>query len=110
MSTINTLPASPSSQGGQSSVDSPILGPQLVTPISPAHSLNMNDSLPLATSAPGGESILTTTNNNTTQIGTGGVVRRKPTRRANTAERRATHNAVERQRRETLNGRFLVSS
>uniref|UniRef100_A0A0W0FJ73 BHLH domain-containing protein n=1 Tax=Moniliophthora roreri TaxID=221103 RepID=A0A0W0FJ73_MONRR len=33
--------------------------------------------------------------------------KRKPNRRANTAERRATHNAVERQRRETLNGRFL---
>ncbi|KAJ7807980.1 hypothetical protein B0H14DRAFT_3763031 [Mycena olivaceomarginata] len=29
------------------------------------------------------------------------------TRRVNTAKRRATHNAVERQRRETLNGRFL---
>lgn len=36
-------------------------------------------------------------------------VKRKPSRRANTAERRATHNAVERQRRETLNGRFLAS-
>ncbi|KAH0826865.1 hypothetical protein J3R83DRAFT_4403 [Lanmaoa asiatica] len=34
-------------------------------------------------------------------------VKRKPSRRANTAERRATHNAVERQRRETLNSRFL---
>lgn len=34
-------------------------------------------------------------------------LKRKPSRRANTAERRATHNAVERQRRETLNGRFL---
>ncbi|KAH6886637.1 hypothetical protein BKA70DRAFT_1410071 [Coprinopsis sp. MPI-PUGE-AT-0042] len=34
-------------------------------------------------------------------------IKRKPSRRANTAERRATHNAVERQRRETLNGRFL---
>jgi hypothetical protein len=33
--------------------------------------------------------------------------KRKPSRRANTAERRATHNAVERARRETLNGRFL---
>lgn len=33
--------------------------------------------------------------------------KKKSTRRANTAERRATHNAVERQRRETLNGRFL---
>ena len=37
-------------------------------------------------------------------------MKRKPNRRANTAERRATHNAVERQRRETLNGRFLVRS
>ncbi|KAK7694125.1 hypothetical protein QCA50_003701 [Cerrena zonata] len=36
-----------------------------------------------------------------------GQAKRKPSRRANTAERRATHNAVERQRRETLNGRFL---
>jgi hypothetical protein len=33
--------------------------------------------------------------------------KRKTARRANTAERRATHNAVERARRETLNGRFL---
>ncbi|TRM70226.1 hypothetical protein BD626DRAFT_25711 [Schizophyllum amplum] len=33
--------------------------------------------------------------------------KRKASRRSNTAERRATHNAVERQRRETLNGRFL---
>ncbi|KAJ7135497.1 hypothetical protein C8R43DRAFT_1021279 [Mycena crocata] len=46
----------------------------------------------------------TSTNNSTA----GGVKRTtKPNRRANTAERRATHNAVERQRRETLNGRFL---
>ncbi|KIM54780.1 hypothetical protein SCLCIDRAFT_64742, partial [Scleroderma citrinum Foug A] len=34
--------------------------------------------------------------------------KKKASRRANTAERRATHNAVERARRETLNGRFLV--
>ncbi|KZV89259.1 hypothetical protein EXIGLDRAFT_618411 [Exidia glandulosa HHB12029] len=48
--------------------------------------------------------------NNANQAQTGaGPVRRKTSRRANTAERRATHNAVERQRRETLNGRFLVS-
>jgi hypothetical protein len=32
---------------------------------------------------------------------------KRSSRRANTAERRATHNAVERLRRETLNGRFL---
>jgi len=38
----------------------------------------------------------------------GGVKRTaRNTRRVNTAERRATHNAVERARRETLNGRFL---
>jgi len=47
-------------------------------------------------------------NNNTNSAPVGGVKRTtKPNRRANTAERRATHNAVERQRRETLNGRFL---
>lgn len=48
---------------------------------------------------------IATTNGNSAPGG--GAVRRKPARRANTAERRATHNAVERQRRETLNGRFL---
>lgn len=32
----------------------------------------------------------------------------KMKQRANTAERRASHNAVERQRREALNARFLV--
>lgn len=48
--------------------------------------------------------------NGVTSLGAGGVKRTsKTTRRVNTAERRATHNAVERQRRETLNGRFLVS-
>jgi len=41
------------------------------------------------------------------QIAPASGAKRKPSRRANTAERRATHNAVERQRRETLNGRFL---
>ncbi|KAJ7615843.1 hypothetical protein FB45DRAFT_234499 [Roridomyces roridus] len=34
--------------------------------------------------------------------------KRRAPRRASTAERRATHNAVERMRRETLNGRFLT--
>ncbi|KAJ8093931.1 hypothetical protein PM082_009809 [Marasmius tenuissimus] len=42
----------------------------------------------------------------TTTNGTGKSLK-KSSRRANTAERRATHNAVERARRETLNGRFL---
>ncbi|KAJ7704843.1 hypothetical protein B0H17DRAFT_920862, partial [Mycena rosella] len=40
----------------------------------------------------------------------GGLPQRKTAQRANTAERRATHNPVERMRRETLNGRFLVRS
>jgi len=46
-------------------------------------------------------------NNNSNNNGNSNQMKRKPSRRANTAERRATHNAVERQRRETLNGRFL---
>ncbi|KAJ7057104.1 hypothetical protein C8F01DRAFT_343404 [Mycena amicta] len=55
--------------------------------------------LPLATPLPA---------NTKPDTNAGGVKRTsKPSRRANTAERRATHNAVERQRRETLNGRFL---
>ncbi|EMD38018.1 hypothetical protein CERSUDRAFT_134561, partial [Gelatoporia subvermispora B] len=45
---------------------------------------------------------------NSSSSPTSAQAKRKPSRRANTAERRATHNAVERQRRETLNGRFLV--
>ncbi|RXW23815.1 hypothetical protein EST38_g2035, partial [Candolleomyces aberdarensis] len=52
----------------------------------------------------GGESTVKSTTSN---INTANNIKRKPSRRANTAERRATHNAVERQRRETLNGRFL---
>jgi hypothetical protein len=47
------------------------------------------------------------TNDLQSQLPPSSGVKRKPSRRANTAERRATHNAVERQRRETLNGRFL---
>ncbi|KAJ7120575.1 hypothetical protein C8R43DRAFT_80292 [Mycena crocata] len=47
--------------------------------------------------------------NGVSGLGSAGGAKRtsKTTRRVNTAERRATHNAVERQRRETLNGRFL---
>jgi hypothetical protein len=50
---------------------------------------------------------LAATGANNNNVNANGQVKRKPSRRANTAERRATHNAVERQRRETLNGRFL---
>ncbi|KAJ7270243.1 hypothetical protein C8J57DRAFT_1716441 [Mycena rebaudengoi] len=46
--------------------------------------------------------------NGNPSLSAGGAKRpSKTTRRINTAERRATHNAVERQRRENLNGRFL---
>jgi len=61
--------------------------------------------LPLATPSQSKPTDHINTNNSAPA---GGVKRTsKPNRRANTAERRATHNAVERQRRETLNGRFL---
>lgn len=51
--------------------------------------------------------LLSDTNTNPSPLNSAPAGKRKPSRRANTAERRATHNAVERQRRETLNGRFL---
>ncbi|KIO20237.1 hypothetical protein M407DRAFT_81803 [Tulasnella calospora MUT 4182] len=98
---------------------SPIAPATPLTPNSGHHVTFANNALPLgggaeqfnfdglnldhtAKNAPttGNTAANTTTN--------GGPVRRKTSRRANTAERRATHNAVERQRRETLNGRFLV--
>ena len=47
-------------------------------------------------------------NSSNTTEGSSSAPKKKASRRANTAERRATHNAVERARRETLNGRFLV--
>ncbi|KAG1849268.1 hypothetical protein DFJ58DRAFT_716930 [Suillus subalutaceus] len=68
------------------------------TPITPAAGQTL--SLSLASSQSQGSSTAPA-NGAVTQV------KRKPSRRANTAERRATHNAVERQRRETLNGRFL---
>ncbi|KAG7086188.1 hypothetical protein E1B28_002149 [Marasmius oreades] len=74
--------SSPSSDGSSS-------GPR--TPLSPTHV----PSLP------------TLPNTVADNSASGSSGKRKPSRRANTAERRATHNAVERARRETLNGRFL---
>jgi hypothetical protein len=87
------IPSSPSS----ASSDSPNI-PQ--TPMSPGHSVptlafDQSSAPSTANSSPGS---LSSANPQ---------AKRKPSRRANTAERRATHNAVERQRRETLNGRFL---
>ncbi|KAL5511042.1 hypothetical protein ACEPAH_4257 [Sanghuangporus vaninii] len=86
----------PSSTTGSTAGSPPPSQPP-VTPLSP-------NSAGLPTPVDGDNKIsnTTTANNNATSTG-----KRKPNRRANTAERRATHNAVERARRETLNGRFL---
>ncbi|KAI0784324.1 hypothetical protein C8Q75DRAFT_390853 [Abortiporus biennis] len=87
----NTPPAS-SDAGAPQSPISPSNGPQTLALPPPVENSSAN----------GG-------NANGSNGGNGGPTqtKRKPSRRANTAERRATHNAVERQRRETLNGRFL---
>lgn len=98
MSLMLPIPSSPSS----ASSDSPN-APQ--TPMSPNHSIPT-----LALSPSDQSSAPSTTNSPPGSLGSANPqAKRKPSRRANTAERRATHNAVERQRRETLNGRFLVS-
>lgn len=90
------IPSSPSS----ASSDSPN-APQ--TPMSPSHSVST-----LALSPSDQSSAPSMTNSPPGPLGSANPqAKRKPSRRANTAERRATHNAVERQRRETLNGRFL---
>jgi hypothetical protein len=90
------VPSSPSS----ASADSPNT-PQ--TPVSPTD-LVQTLSLPASdqSSSPSATNALPSPLSSNSLQG-----KRKPSRRANTAERRATHNAVERQRRETLNGRFL---
>lgn len=49
----------------------------------------------------------TKTNNNEVDSKVGKATKTKSRKRVNTAEKRASHNAVERQRREQLNGRFL---
>ncbi|KAI9453338.1 hypothetical protein F5148DRAFT_985569 [Russula earlei] len=90
------IPSSPSS----ASADSPN-APQ--TPMSPTYSAPT-----LALHSTDQSSAPSTTNSSPDPLSsTNPQAKRKPSRRANTAERRATHNAVERQRRETLNGRFL---
>ena len=95
--TISTAaPGSPVPQSPPSSADSSN-GP--TTPVSPSNSVQ---TLALPPPVEGAAPAQSTTQNNAAQP------KRKPSRRANTAERRATHNAVERARRETLNGRFLV--
>ncbi|KAI0682397.1 hypothetical protein C8T65DRAFT_750513 [Cerioporus squamosus] len=85
------IPDSPAS-----SPDSSSNGP--TTPVSPSNSVQ---TLALPPPVEGAAPAQSTPANNPAQP------KRKPSRRANTAERRATHNAVERARRETLNSRFL---
>lgn len=108
--------SSPSASSNSST--SPISPATPLTPNSGHHVTFANSALPRNGGADQYNfDALNTANNNTTAPTTGntaanttnngGPVRRKTSRRANTAERRATHNAVERQRRETLNGRFL---
>lgn len=71
------------------------------------NNLDSNTASSLSTNNNHSSSTTTTTTTNDHPSGQSIGTKRKPSRRANTAERRATHNAVERQRRETLNGRFL---
>jgi len=83
-----SLPSPTSPSGSSSAASDSSNGPH--TPITP---LRTSDLLPDSNPTPPSLNSI--------------AGKRKPSRRANTAERRATHNAVERQRRETLNGRFL---
>ncbi|KAH7921047.1 hypothetical protein BV22DRAFT_1107376 [Leucogyrophana mollusca] len=88
------MPSAPSA-GNSPASDEGSVPPR--TPASPTDSQTLELSANSQPQSPG--------TNSTTAAMT--QAKRKPSRRANTAERRATHNAVERQRRETLNGRFL---
>jgi len=101
-----TLPiassSSPSTSNSPASVEGSV-PPQ--TPITPAAGQTL--SLPLASSTEQNNNVQSQSSSTASVNGAVTQVKRKPSRRANTAERRATHNAVERQRRETLNGRFL---
>ena len=109
-----TLPLSPTSNGNNTNA-SGIANSTTVSNNNNNHgnNNNNNDKQSPPSSSGGAAPAAATTHgtnaaNNNNATGTANGMKRKPSRRANTAERRATHNAVERQRRETLNGRFLV--
>ncbi|KIK38727.1 hypothetical protein CY34DRAFT_373712 [Suillus luteus UH-Slu-Lm8-n1] len=97
-----TLPIASSSSPSPASVEGSV-PPQ--TPITPGAGQTL--SLPLASPVEQNNNVQSQSSSTAPTNGAVTQVKRKPSRRANTAERRATHNAVERQRRETLNGRFL---
>ncbi|KAK7026023.1 hypothetical protein VNI00_015740 [Paramarasmius palmivorus] len=84
----------------------PITIPSVPSPAS-SHSSSEDREKPRTPDAgsPAGSDLQDNTGASGSTSAAGG--KRKTSRRANTAERRATHNAVERQRREALNGRFL---
>jgi hypothetical protein len=96
MTTTLNIPLSPPTAGGSPCSDDSYLP---CTPISPdMHIMGLSASADAISNSVAAQPASNSSNS---------PLKRKPSRRANTAERRATHNAVERQRRETLNGRFL---
>ncbi|KAG8922298.1 hypothetical protein FRC00_007588 [Tulasnella sp. 408] len=119
MSAINIPVSLPSPSASSNTSASPIAPATPLTPNSGHHVTFANNALPhgggaeqfnfdaLNLTAKNAVTAPTTGTAAANASTNGGPVRRKTSRRANTAERRATHNAVERQRRETLNGRFL---
>ncbi|KAG9122494.1 hypothetical protein FRC07_001100 [Ceratobasidium sp. 392] len=100
------MPTSPQSAGSVSPtgppVSLPLAIPEVKAASSPASSVSSSLPTPLSASFAAPSNF-----GSFPPQSAAGAVRRKPSRRANTAERRATHNAVERARRETLNSRFL---
>jgi hypothetical protein len=108
------IPGSPHSNASSVSADSPTL-PR--TPASPSSALqpmlpsDLSSALAQlganGSQAPASSGMPNSSAGSQSQAAAAAAAKRKSSRRANTAERRATHNAVERQRRETLNGRFL---
>ncbi|KDQ50231.1 hypothetical protein JAAARDRAFT_588666 [Jaapia argillacea MUCL 33604] len=99
-------PSSLSSNSPPSSTGSPNMS--LPTPVSPSNPMQ-NLTAPGSNGDSKDGVLSNPMNNNPNGLSSAAnqPIKRKPSRRANTAERRATHNAVERARRETLNGRFL---
>ncbi|KAJ6549691.1 hypothetical protein B0H19DRAFT_182974 [Mycena capillaripes] len=97
---ISTTTATPASAPSSPIKPEPVpASPAAASPISPASSTSMSPS-----------DVVDVKTDSTTPTPADGAQqpKRRATRRASTAERRATHNAVERIRRETLNGRFLT--
>ncbi|KAF8637272.1 hypothetical protein AX17_002938 [Amanita inopinata Kibby_2008] len=107
------IPSTPSPSCSPSSEESNPRTPVSPTICQPDQATQQQQIQPSSSPSPSQQSQQLQLNNNnavsanTSNNNGNGQAKRKPSRRANTAERRATHNAVERQRRETLNGRFL---